>query len=130
MRAESAPRAGPAAALRALGATLAETLAARAELALVELREQAERRKAMLVAAVLAGFFLALAVLLASVFVIVLFREEHLLAAIGGMAALDLAIAAAAYLRLRRLAATAPAPFEATLAELAADRDLLRGRGE
>lgn len=129
-QAEPAAPLGAAASLSALGATLAETLAARLELALVELREEGERRKAQLALAAIAGFFLALALLLATLFAVVVFWESHRLAAIAGMAAIDVAIAAAAFLRLRHLVAAAPPPFEATLAELAADRDLLRGQGE
>jgi uncharacterized membrane protein YqjE len=130
LQAEPVPRAGPAAALRSLGATLTEIVAARVELAVVELREEGERRKSMLVLAATGGAFLALALLLATLFVLALYWDTHRLAAIGGMTLLYLAAGAGAIARMRFLAAAAPPPFEATLRELAADRELLGGRHE
>jgi uncharacterized membrane protein YqjE len=122
--------AGPAASLRALGATLLEMLGTRAELAVVELREEGERRKRMLVLALAGALFLALGLLLAAMFVVVLFWDEHRLLALGAVTLLYLGIAAFAFLRLRQEQLAAPPPFEATLRELAADRELLRGGRE
>ncbi len=116
--------------LRALGATLAETVETRIELALVELREEGERRKAMLVLAVAGGLFLAMGLLLAAFFVVVVFWDTYRLPAIAGVTLLYLGIAAWAFLRLRERAQSAPAPFEATLREMAADREMLRGERE
>jgi len=121
---------GPADSLRALGATVMELVAARAELAMVELREQGERRKEVVALAALAAMFLALAMLLATLFVLALFWDTHRLEAIAGMGLVDLAIAAGAYWRMRVKMALAPPPFEATMREFAADRDLLAGRHE
>jgi len=121
---------GPVASLRALGATLVELVGARAELAVVELREEGERRKEMLVLAAVAGLFLALGLLLAALFVVVFYWDTHRVAAIAAMTLLYLGIAAAAFMRMRWKAARAPAPFEATLRELAVDREILGGRGE
>lgn len=122
--------AGPGASLRALGATLLELVGTRAELAVVELREEGERRKEMLLLTLVAGVFLALGLLLAALFVVVLFWDDHRLAAIGGVTALYFGVAALAFLRMRHRARTSPPPFEATLRELANDRELLRGRHE
>jgi uncharacterized membrane protein YqjE len=127
---EPGKAAGPLDSLRALGATLVEAVETRVELALVELREEGERRKAMLVLAVTGALFLSLGLLLAAFFVVVFFWDTHRLEAIAGVTLLYLGIAAGAFLRLRANARSAPAPFEATLRELAADRDLLRGRRE
>jgi len=127
---EPGKAAGALDSLRALGATLVEAVETRVELALVELREEGERRKSMLVLAVTGGLFLSLGLLLAAFFVVVFFWETHRLAAIAGVTLLYLGIAAGAFLRLRVKAQSAPAPFEATLRELAADRELLRGRRE
>lgn len=124
------PPPGPGASLRSLGATLLQLVGTRAELAVVELREEGERRKEMLVLGVVAGLFLALGLLLAALLVVVIFWDSHRLAAIGGVTALYLAVALLAFLRLRQRARASPPPFEATLREFAADRDLLRGRGE
>jgi uncharacterized membrane protein YqjE len=125
-----ASHAGPVDSVRALGATLMEIVAARAELAMVELREQGERRKEIVLLAALAGVLFALALLLATLFVLALFWDTHRLAAIAGVALLYFAIAAAAFGRMRVKIALAPSPFEATLREFAADRDLLTGRHE
>jgi uncharacterized membrane protein YqjE len=130
LQAEPVARAGPAAALRSLGATLAGLVATRVELAVVELREEGERRKAMLVLASTAGAFLFVALLLATLFVLAVYWDTHRLAAIGGMTLLYLALGLGAIVRMRFLAANAPPPFEATLRELAADRELLGGRHE
>src|SRR5262249_12283889 len=88
------PRAAgrPLASLRALGATLADAATTRIELAVVELREEGERRKALLVLGVAGGVFLGMGLLLATFFVVVLFWETHRLAAIGAMTLLYLAI--------------------------------------
>jgi uncharacterized membrane protein YqjE len=124
------PGSGPAASLRALGATLLELLGTRAELALVELREEGERRTQMLALGLAGALFLGLALLLAALFVVVFFWETHRLAAIGGVTLLYLGIAALAFAILRAKLRASPPPFEATLRELAADRELLRGRRE
>ncbi len=117
--------------LRTLGATLADAASTRAELAVVEFREQAAQRKALLVLAVIGGVFLTLGLLLAALLVIVIFWDTYRIAAAAGVTLLYLAIAAGAFLRLRTKARDMPAPFEATLRELAADREaLLRGKHE
>ena len=114
--------------LRALGATLLDVAGTRAELALVEFREQAEQRKALIVLAVAGGVFLAMGLLLAAFLVVVLFWDTYRLAAIAGVTLLYLGLAAAAFLRMRAKAAAMPPPFEATLRELAADREALKGK--
>jgi uncharacterized membrane protein YqjE len=126
-QAEPVPPAGLTASLRALGATLVELLGARAELAVVELRQEGERKKEMIVLAAAGALFLALGLLVATLFVIVLFWDTHRLPAIGGVAIVYLALSGAAFVRLRYKAAGNPPPFEATLREFAADREILGG---
>ena len=116
--------------LRSLGATLVEALGTRAELALVELREQGERRKELIGLAAIACLFLALGLLLLAFLVVLLFWDTHRLLAAAGVTLLYLGIGVAAFLRLRAKARAMPPPFEATLRELAADRDMLRGQRE
>ncbi len=127
---EPQPPPGPAESLRTLGATLMEMIETRAELALVELRELGERRKEALWLAIAGGLFLAMGLLLAAFFVVVIFWDDHRLAAIAGVTLLYLAIAAFAFLRLQARSRASPPPFEATLRELAKDRDILRGHRE
>jgi uncharacterized membrane protein YqjE len=126
-QAEPVPPAGLTASLRALGATLVELLGARAELAVVELRQEGERKKEMVALAAMGGLFLALGLLVSTLFVIVLFWDTHRLAAIGVVAIAYLALSGAAFMRLRYKAASNPPPFEATLREFAADREMLGG---
>lgn len=117
-----------AATLRALGATLLEMIGTRAELALVELREEGERRKEMLGLALAGALFLGLGLLLAALFVVALFWDTHRLAAIGAVTLLYLGISAAALTSLRAKVRSSPPPFEATMREFAGDRQSLRGR--
>lgn len=121
---------GPTASLRSLGATLVALIGARVELLVLELREEGERRKELLVLAAVGGLFLALGLLLAAFFVVVLFWDSHRLAAIGAITLLYLGVAAWAFLRLKEKVRKSPPPFEATLAEFASDLEVLRGRGE
>ena len=121
---------GPLASLRSLAATLVAMVHTRVELAVVELREEGERRKRMLVLAVAAGVFLTLAAGLLALFVVVLFWDTHRLLAAGGVTVAYLAIGIFALLRLKEQARNSPPPFEATLAELARDVETLRGHHE
>ena len=127
---EPHPGARMASSLRNLGATLVEMVGTRVELAVVELREEGLWHKEALVLAVVGGLFLALGLLLAAFFVVVLFWDSHRLSAIAGVTLLYLSIAAIAFLRLRSRSRSRPPPFEATLRELAADREALRPRNE
>jgi uncharacterized membrane protein YqjE len=127
---EDRPDRGLVSSLRALGATLADLVGTRAELALVELGEMAERRKRALVLAIVGGVFLAMGLLLAALFVVALFWDTHRLAAIAGVTLLYLVIGLGALLRLRALEEASPPPFEATLRELSLDREMLRPRDE
>lgn len=128
---EEAPQGrGLFASARALGATLLEIVGTRAELALLELREEGERRKVIVAWLAAAGFCLALGIVFASVLVIACFWDTHRLAAIGGVSLFYLAAAAVAYAQASARMREAPPPFEATLRELAADREALRGSHE
>jgi len=122
--------AGTLESLRALGATLVDAVETRLELAIVELREEGERRKSMLVLAVTGALFASMGLMLVAFLVVVLFWDTHRLAAIGGVTLLYLGIAAVAFWRLREAARSSPPPFEATMRELAADRDMLGSRHE
>jgi uncharacterized membrane protein YqjE len=113
-------------ALRAIGATLNEIVRVRGALIGVELREEIERRKHMLVLAVLGAVFLHMALLLVTLLVAVVFWDTYRVAAVGAMTALYLACGAAALIRLRVEAAASPAPFAASLREL--DQDLAEWR--
>jgi uncharacterized membrane protein YqjE len=123
----SARPAGPPAAhglleaLRAIGTTLGEIVRVRGALFGIELRDEVQRRKRMLVLAAAAAMLLHLALILATVFVAVAFWDTYRLSAIGAMAAFYLACGAGVLLRLRADAAASPAPFAATVGELERD---------
>ena len=127
---EPRARTGVFASLSALGATLYDAAGTRVELALVELREQGERRRELLVLAFVGGVFLAMGLLLVAFFVVVLFWDTYRIAAIAGVTLLYLGVGAAALLRMRAKARAMPPPFEATLRELAADREMFKEKRE
>ena len=117
---------GLAASLKAFGTTLLDMVGTRAELALVELREEGERRKRMFLLALACTFFLALGLMFAGVLVVAVFWDSHRLPAIAGVMLVYLAVALAAGVRLATMMRETPPPFDETLRGLAADRDLLR----
>ncbi|HEX7403385.1 MAG TPA: phage holin family protein [Usitatibacter sp.] len=125
-----ASRPGPLDSLRALGATFLALIGTRAELLVVELREEGERRKEMLVLAGVAAVFLALGLLLVAFFVVVLFWDTHRIVATAAVTLTYLGIGAGALARLRQKARSSPPPFEATLAEFAKDLEMLKKRDE
>ena len=122
--------AGLLASARSLAATLLDIAGTRAELALVELKEEGERRKVMAAWLAAAGFCLALGILFASVFVVAWFWDTHRLAAIAAVSLFYLGAAAVLFMQASARMRAAPAPFEATRRELAADRQALRGSHE
>jgi uncharacterized membrane protein YqjE len=120
----------PLESVQALAASVLALVRTRIELAVVELREETERRKQMAVLAMVAGVFLALAALLFACSIVVVFWDTHRVAAAVGVTAAYLAIGVGALATLRRRRDELPPPFEATLAELAQDVEALRGGHE
>ena len=108
-------------ALRALGGTLNETVRVRGGLFAVELREEVQRRKEMLVLAAFGAAFLHTALLLLTFFVAVVFWDTYRVPAIGAMTIVYLACGAAVFVRLRARIAASPDPFAASLGELRRD---------
>jgi uncharacterized membrane protein YqjE len=123
-------RPGLAGSLRNLGASVLALIRTRIELIATELAEEKERRKEMLVLAVIAALFLALGLLLVAFLVVVLFWDSYRLIAICSVTLLYLGIGAWALLALRRKVRESPPPFAATLAEFDKDLQLLRRRDE
>ena len=113
-----------------MGESLVALFQTRVELAAVELQEEGERRKEMVVLAAVAGVFLTMAAILFAMFVVIVFWDTHRLLAAGGMTALYTAIGLVAVARLKRSASEAPPPFEATRAELAKDVEAFRKERE
>lgn len=119
---------GPLHSARALGASLLALVQARVELAGVELAEEAEHGKRLVVLAVVAAFFLGAGLVLLAFLVVVLFWDTHRLAAIAGVTLAYSGVGAWALLRLRRIARERPPPFSATRSEFRNDLDMIRGR--
>ncbi len=122
--------AGPVEAARALGSSILALLRARLELVGVELAEEAERRKRMLLLVGVAAVFLAQGLLLFAFFVVVFFWDTYRLLAIGGVTLAYTGIGIAAVVRLRAAVRDSPPPFSATLAEFRNDLDMIRGHDD
>ena len=120
----------PTVPLRAVAASFIALLGAHVELAVIELREEAERRKELTVLAMAAGAFLAMAALLSALFVVVLFWDTHRVQAAAGVTIFYLVAGMSLLARTRQRKREMPPPFEATLAQLTADADALRARHE
>jgi len=109
-------------------ATFVEILHTRIEIATTELQEAGEGARQLLMFAVAAVFFLALGVLFASLFIVVLFWDTHPLAAVGLLTLLYLGLGVgAAYAAYRRIK-NRPQLFSTTLSELRKDRLRLTSR--
>jgi uncharacterized membrane protein YqjE len=106
-------------------ATLIEVARTRLALAATEVEEQRLRAKQGAVAAFATLFFASLAMVFATLAVIVAYWEQNPVAALGACAAIYLGLAAVAAAVWRVRAASRPRLFAATLAELARDRDEL-----
>lgn len=110
------------ASLRALLATLIGTARTRLELLQVELEEEKLRLAGIGVLALAAVFFLGLAILVFTFFVILLFWDTHRLMASGLIALAYLLVGLGCAAAARRRARTKSTLFAASLAQLDADR--------
>ena len=117
---------GVFASLRAVLATVLGIAGTRFELLGIEFAEEKERLVAFAITGFIAAFALSFAVLLLTLFCVVLFWDSHRLIVIGGFAVLYAAAGAWAVARLRAQLAAHPALFAGTVAELEKDRDALR----
>lgn len=99
----------------------------RLELAAIELQEETHRLFGYLAWGVAAAFFGVVAVLLAILFVLVLFWDTHRLLAVGGMTVLFALGSLLAFLKVRGELAARPPLMAATLAELRKDVQAVKG---
>jgi uncharacterized membrane protein YqjE len=112
-----------------IGTTLLAMARTRLELAAVEAREEAQSLLGYAAWTLLAAFLAAFAFMLAALFVIVLFWDEHRLLAIGAMAGV-FALAALLILAKVRAGFAARIPMlAATRAELGKDIAFIKGTG-
>jgi uncharacterized membrane protein YqjE len=106
--------------------TLVNVAQTRLQLLTTELQEEVQRAAQMLIWAFIALFAALLGLFLGALAIIFAFWDTHRLAAALVMTGILLAIAAGAGLVLRTKLATRPPMLDATLAELAKDREQLR----
>lgn len=116
---------GLMASVRRLLSTLVSIASTRLELLANELQEERLRITQMLLFALFALFCFGLGILLLTVFVVVLFWDEHRLAATGTLSAVFFASGLLMVILLRNKAQAKSRLFSASLAELARDKEHL-----
>lgn len=114
---------------RALLAVLVEIGQTRLQLASTEIEEERLRLAQMLIAATLALFFFGIALVLATMFLVILFWDDHRLLTLGLLCAAFVGAGIGMAWRWRQRAQARPNFLASTLAELGHDRDLLAGFG-
>jgi uncharacterized membrane protein YqjE len=112
--------------VRQLLSTLTSIASTRLELLANELQEERLRLTQMLLFALVALFCFGMGILLLAVFIVVLFWDDHRLAALGMLSVLFLALGMLTAVLLRNLAQAKSRLFSASLAELAKDREQLK----
>ncbi|HEU0282749.1 MAG TPA: phage holin family protein [Gallionella sp.] len=111
--------------VRRLLSTLASIASTRLELLANELQEERLRLTQMFFFALFALFCFGMGLLLLTVFIVVLFWDDHRLAVLGLLCILFLALATVMTLLLRSKAQARSKLFSASLAELSRDREQL-----
>ena len=121
---------GLLASVRRLLSTLASIASTRLELLVNELHEERLHVEQMLLFFFSALFCFGMSIVLLSFLVVVLFWDQHRLAALGGLGMTFLAAGLFLAQRLRSMAAKKSRLFSVSLGELASDRKQLEGRSE
>jgi uncharacterized membrane protein YqjE len=111
--------------VKRLLSTLTSIASTRLELLANELQEERLRLTQMLVLGLFALFCFGMGLLLLTVFITVLFWDDHRLAVLGTLCTLFFVLGAIMALLLRSKAQAKPKLFSASLAELSNDRELL-----
>ena len=126
--AKSGSAAGLFDSVKALLATLVGTAHTRLELLSAELQEELARVAFLLLWGAVALFFAFLGIASLGLFVVIAVWDEHRLLAAGLLAGLFLLLAAVSAVVASRQISAKPRPFDASLNELAKDRDELASR--
>lgn len=111
--------------LKTLAGSLVGIVHTRLELLSNDIAEERARFTTLLVLGLVALFCLGVGVVLLAILIAVAFWESHRLAALGGLSGLFLAAGAGLVWFAMHKARTRPRLFEASLAELAKDRQQL-----
>lgn len=125
----SATGTGLIASVRRLAATLVDAFQTRLELLSTEAEEHVLRQLRLALMAISALLLLMLGVLVATLFIIIVFWDTHRVAATGVLALVYLLGGIGLGMHARRSLRAQPRLFAATLAELAKDRQQLKGGG-
>jgi uncharacterized membrane protein YqjE len=110
-------------ALRNVLSDFASLLQTRLELATTEFEEETERLKQTVLLGAISLFFLAVGVILLTLFVVVYFWDTHRLLALGGVTALYLLVGAWVGLKAKKKMSAMPKFLSATMSEFAKDRE-------
>ncbi|MBI5627261.1 MAG: phage holin family protein [Nitrosomonadales bacterium] len=116
---------GLMASVRRLLSTLVSIASTRLELLANELQEERLRLTQMLLFGLFALFCFGLGILLLTVFIVVLFWDDHRLAVVGALTVVFFALGLLMVLLLRNKAKAKSRLFSASLAELDKDREHL-----
>jgi uncharacterized membrane protein YqjE len=118
-------RSGLMGSIKRLTATLTSIVSTRLELLANELQEERLRLTQMFLFVLFALFCFGMGLLLLTVFIVVLFWDDHRLAVLGALSVLYFALGSLAAVSLRRKAQEKSKLFSASLAELAKDKEQL-----
>lgn len=110
--------------------TLTSIVSTRLELLANELQEERLRLTQMLLFALFALFCFGVGVLLLTAFIVLLFWDEHRLAAVGALSVFYLVLGTLLTMSLRSKVQAKSKLFSASLAELAKDREKLGAGNE
>ncbi|HTG43354.1 MAG TPA: phage holin family protein [Verrucomicrobiae bacterium] len=122
------PASGIVDTIRSFLASWIAVIKTRVEIISVELEEQREWLEELILLALGALFCLSLGLILLTLFVVVLFWENHPLAVLGGFTILYLGGGIALWIMLRQKIKSKPRIFSATAAELGKDYSALQPR--
>ena len=111
--------------IKRLAATLTSIVSTRLELLANELQEERLRLTQMLLFALFALFCFGMGVLLLTVFIVVLFWDDHRLAVLGVLTVVFFALGSLAAVLLRGKTQEKSKLFSASLAELSRDKEQL-----
>ena len=111
--------------VKRLASTLISIISTRLELLANELQEERLHLTHMFFLSLLALFCFGMALLLLTIFITVLFWDDHRIAVVGGLCAFFFVSGTLIALLLRNKAQSRPKLFSASLAELARDREQL-----
>jgi uncharacterized membrane protein YqjE len=111
--------------VKRLTATLTSIVSTRLELLANELQEERLRLTQMLLFALFALFCFGMGLLLLTVFIVVLFWDDHRLAVLGALGVVFFVMGSFAVVSLRGRAREKSKLFSASLAELGKDREQL-----